>query len=66
MKINDNGVDRDMTAQEIVKYQAIAETMQAEDEVRQAEVAARATARAALLARLGLTEEEAQLLIGGI
>ncbi len=54
-------IERDMTAEELAQY-----------EIDQAETAARITAqeekaaaRQAVLDRLGLTEEEAQLIIGG-
>jgi hypothetical protein len=41
------------------------ETFQAEIAIKQAEAQAKATARQAVLDRLGLTAEEAQLLLGG-
>ena len=69
MRINDNGIDRDMTSQEIAEYQATVETMQAEDEVRQAEIASRVAAHQSAidkLSALGLTGEEIQALIGQI
>ena len=64
MRISDNGVDRDMTAQEIAEYQATAETMRAEDEVRQVEVEAKAALRESALAKLGLTADEVAALFG--
>ena len=64
LKINDNGVTRNMTTDE----QAAHEAWQAEvatQTVAQAEaVAEKASARAALLTKLGITEAEAQLLLG--
>jgi FMN-dependent NADH-azoreductase len=51
--------ERDATAEEIAEF----ETAKAEAEQRQAEARARATQRAALLGRLGITEEEAKLLL---
>jgi len=53
--------ERDETAQE----QAERETFEAEQAAKQAEAEAKATARQAILDRLGLTAEEAQLLLGG-
>jgi hypothetical protein len=51
--------ERDETAQE----QTARETAQAEAAIRQAEEATKATAKAALLAQLGITEEQAKLLL---
>ena len=51
----------DMTAEEIAEKERYAEI--AAIELAQAQ--ARATQRQALLARLGLTEEEARILLGG-
>lgn len=53
--------ERDETAQE----QAERETLKAKLATQQAEAQAKATARQAVLDRLGLTAEEAQLLLGG-
>ena len=53
--------ERDETAQE----QAERETREAEFAQAQAEAAARESARQALLSKLGITQEEAQLLLGG-
>ena len=53
--------ERDETAQE----QAEREAFETEAAQRQAEAEAKATARQAVLDRLGLTAEEAQLLLGG-
>jgi hypothetical protein len=52
--------DREMTAEELVEHQAKI----AEEAARVAEVEAKATAKAALLERLGITAEEASLLLG--
>ena len=54
-------VDRVMTDTEYTEWQ----TQQAEAEAQAAALAAKATARQALLEKLGITEEEAQLLLGG-
>jgi len=54
-------IEREETAQEIAERQAI----ETEFAARQAEADAKASARQAILDRLGLTEEEARLLLGG-
>lgn len=54
-------VDRVMTDTEYTEWQ----TQQAEAEAQVAALAAKTTARQALLEKLGITEEEAQLLLGG-
>ena len=53
--------ERDETPQE----QAQREAAEAEFAVRKAEAEARAAQRQALLNRLGITEEEARILLGG-
>ena len=56
---------REMNAQEIADYEAsVAETAEREAAEAQAQ-AAKAHERSALLAKLGITEEEAALLLGG-
>jgi hypothetical protein len=55
-------IDRVMTDAEHTAWQE----QQAEAEAQAAALAAKRIARQALLERLGLTEEEAQLLLGGI
>lgn len=52
-------IEREMNAEELAQ-QAIDQTAEA---ARAAEAAAKATQRAALLERLGITEEEAKLLL---
>jgi len=52
-------IDRDATAKEIAEFEAIAAKAQAEAQAK-AEAAA---AKAALLDKLGITEEEAKLLL---
>jgi hypothetical protein len=52
--------DREMTDAEFAIYEA----EQAAEATRQAEAEAKAAARQAILDRLGLTEEEARLLLG--
>jgi hypothetical protein len=53
-------IDREMTDDEFADYQA----EQAEYAAKQAEAETKATARAAILDRLGLTAEEAKILLG--
>jgi hypothetical protein len=54
-------VERELNAAELAQ-QAIDEAVEV---ARQAEAAAKESARQALLSRLGITQEEAQLLLGG-
>lgn len=56
---NEDYIDREMNAAEFVKYQED----QAAEEARQAEVEAKAKAKAELLGRLGITQDEAKLLL---
>jgi len=55
----DEVIDREMTDAEFAEYEAD----KAAELAKQAEVEAKATARAAILDRLGLTAEEAALLL---
>ena len=57
----DTVVDREMNDVEFAQY----EIDQADKAAAEAEALAKAEAKAALLERLGITEEEAQLLLGG-
>lgn len=58
MKTNDNGVDRDMTEEEIQAYEKLtAETKAASDAIA-AEVAAKAAIRETVIKKLGLTADE--------
>jgi hypothetical protein len=57
----DEVIDREMNDAEFAKY----EEDRAAKESEKAEAEAKATAKAALLTRLGITTEEAQLLLGG-
>lgn len=52
-------IDREMTAEELAEYKAQQEL----DDAKEAERAAKATAKAELLERLGITAEEAKLLL---
>ncbi len=53
-------IEREMNAEELAQY----EIDQLADIQRKANIAAKAAAKAALLERLGITEEEAKLLLG--
>jgi hypothetical protein len=54
-------IDREMNDQEFAAYEA----EQAVEAARQAEADAKAAQRQAVLNRLGITEEEARILLGG-
>lgn len=67
MRINYNGVDRDMTSAELTIYEqaaASAAAQQAAIEQAKAEKAAAAASGRAKLAALGLTDDEINALIG--
>jgi hypothetical protein len=64
LKINDNGIDRNMTAEEEAAHLAWAEQAQAEAEAEAEAQAAKQAARQAVLDKLGLTADEAQALLG--
>ena len=62
--INENGIDREMTSTEEAEYDAyFAAQEQAEKDRLKAE-ADKAAARAAILAKLGLTADETAVLLG--
>jgi hypothetical protein len=54
-------IDREMNDQEFAAFEAD----QAAQAAKQAEATAKAAQRQALLTRLGITEEEARILLGG-
>jgi hypothetical protein len=56
----DELIDREMTDDEFAQYEAQIEA----EATRQSEVEAKATARQAILDRLGLTADEAAILLG--
>jgi len=64
LKINDNGIDRNMTANEETAYLNDAEQAQAEAEAQATAQAAKIAARQAVLDKLGLTVNEAAALLG--
>ena len=58
-------IDREMTDEEYAEHLITQEKINAENLMREIEQAQAAEAKAALLAKLGITEEEARLLLGG-
>jgi len=62
-RINDNGIERDMTLDEIANYEAVIATAEADNAAIQAKAQARASARTKLAA-LGLTDDEIAALVG--
>ena len=64
MKINDNGTDRDMTEGEQLQHETWVVIAQAEADALAEVQVAKAAARQIVLDRLGITSEEAQLLLG--
>ena len=55
----DEVIDREMTNAEFAQYEAV----RAKDQTEQTEIEAKATAKAALLTQLGITEDQAKLLL---
>lgn len=64
MRINDNGTDRDMTEEEIAEHEAWAKVKTSEAKAQVKADAERATAKQVVLDRLGITADEAALLLG--
>ena len=62
--VGDNDVRRKLEGAELEEFLAEIAKMQKLKSDAEAEAAQRATAKAALLERLGITEDEAKLLIG--
>lgn len=56
----DTVIDRDMTADELADYKAMQDSVKAQADAQ----AAKAAARQAVLDKLGLTQDEAQALLG--
>jgi hypothetical protein len=68
MRTNDNGTDRDMTADELAAYETWATAVQAATAAQAAADEAKAVARASALTKLadlGLTEAEVAAIVGG-
>jgi hypothetical protein len=64
LKINDNGTDREMTADEAAEYKAWQVVAKAETQAEAEAAEAKAAARQAVLDKLGLTADEAAALLG--
>ena len=68
--VNEDGtsevIERDFTPDEAAQRAADAEAARLADVEREADAQARATARAALLTRLGITSDEADLLASAL
>ena len=62
-KIFENGIERDATDAEIDQFEKDAKVEAQLNAKRQAETEAKATAKAVLLDRLGITADEAKLLL---
>lgn len=64
MKINDNGTDRDMTEAEQTAHEAWQKIAAAETQAEAKVAADKAKAKQVVLDRLGITSDEAALLLG--
>jgi len=67
--INDNGINRPMTADEVAAWEQIQVDVQLAETEKAAQIAAKESAKEsakAKLAALGLTEEEVNAIIGGV
>lgn len=64
LRVNDNGIDREMTEQEEAAYQVAAARMIAEQEKIKQEEAAALETRKEPFRRLGLTDEEIDKVLG--
>jgi len=62
-KINDNGVNRDMTDDELTAYETAAQAIQQDEQIVAQELADRKALKAATLAKLGLTADEVTALL---
>ena len=64
MKTNDNGTDRDMTADELAAYELLQSELVNKEKDRIKAETAQNKAKQAVLDRLGITADEAALLLG--
>ena len=62
--VHDNGVEREMTPEEVVEYETTVSNAKAQEEALAQAKAAKEVARAAVLKKLKLTEEELSALLG--
>ena len=58
-------IDREMNAEEFAQYKIDEDNRKAREIAEKAEAEAKTAQRQALLTRLGITEEEARILLGG-
>jgi hypothetical protein len=63
MKINDNGIERDMTAEEIANHLSIFNEIEANKKAQAQAKKERETLKTATLAKLGLTTDEVASLL---
>jgi ribosomal 50S subunit-associated protein YjgA (DUF615 family) len=63
IKINDNGIERDMTEEELAIYQASSKAIQQDQKIVADELADLQALKEATLAKLGLTAEEVAALL---
>jgi hypothetical protein len=63
-KINEDGIDREMTKEENTNHESYVKQQNEQEQALLKVKEATAAAKAALLARLGITADEAKLLLG--
>ena len=63
LKINDNGINRDMTENELAEYEQSTKAIQQNEKIRAKELADRQALKEATLAKLGLTVNEVAALL---
>ena len=64
MRINDNGIDRDMTEAELATYNAFVQDVQASADAKAKAESDKTAAKQAILNKLGLTANEVTALLG--
>jgi hypothetical protein len=64
MKTNDNGTDRDMTADELAAYEIVKTDLAKKAKDRATAETDKAASKQAVLDQLGITADEAALLLG--
>jgi hypothetical protein len=63
MRVNDNGLDRDMTAEEVETFKISIKAAQNEEKIKAKELADRQALKEATIAKLGLTADEVAALL---
>jgi hypothetical protein len=63
IKINDNGIERDMTADELAIYEASVKAIKQDQKIVADELADRQALKTATLAKLGLSADEVAALL---